>query len=112
MLSVLVLATTVTFGFPGAAQKSRRRKPAPTPTASPTPVPLQRAAGSCVRYEPNQYVIVAELGQAGRVFRIDGETVIRVPRLKTGSRVRILFEDSPEGPVARRILPGPEAPAK
>jgi len=49
---------------------------------------------------------VAEVGSAGRVFRIDGETQIEAP-LRTGTRVRILWFDSPAGPVARHILPGP-----
>ncbi|MEO6323996.1 MAG: hypothetical protein ABIT01_16525 [Thermoanaerobaculia bacterium] len=110
IVALIVIAATGTFGLEGAAKKAKKRKPVPkiTPVPTPTPIPFQRAAGSCLRYEANQYVIVAELGQAGRVFRIDADTVIRVPKLKTGNRVRVLFEDSPEGPVARRILPGPE----
>ena len=112
ILTIALASATGTFGLEGAARK-RRRRPAPTPTvtSTPTPVPFQRAAGSCVRYEPSHYIIVAELGQAGRSFRIDEGTVIRVISLRIGSRVRILLEDSPDGPVARRILPGPE-PAK
>lgn len=97
-----------------AAGKKRRkptptRTPARTATPRPTAIPLLRAAGSCVLYEPGQSLVVAEVGEAGHVFRIDPETVVEAPRLEKGARVRILYVETPEGPLARRILPGPVA---
>jgi hypothetical protein len=90
----------------GAARKVRPT-PTPAPTATPTPVPFLRAAGSCLRYEPGAYVVLSEVGQPGRAFHIDRNTEITAsPR--RGVRLRILYEDGPEGPVARKILPGPE----
>ena len=90
--------------------KPRRRRPTPTPTPAytptPTPVPLLRAAGSCLRYEKDHFLVLAEVGTAGRVFHIDKSTVIAA-KIATGARLRILYVDSPEGPLARRILPGP-----
>src|SRR6185369_12518753 len=60
--------------------KPRRRRPTPTPTPAytptPTPVPLLRAAGSCLRYEKDHFLVLAEVGTAGRVFHIDKSTVI------------------------------------
>ncbi|MDL2717981.1 MAG: hypothetical protein PT977_09520 [Acidobacteriota bacterium] len=95
----------------GAAKKKKKKTPVPTatpaPTATPTPVPFLRAAGACLRYEPGAYVVLSEVGQPGRAFHIDGRTEITAaPR--RGARLRILYEDGPEGPVARKILPGPE----
>jgi hypothetical protein len=93
---------------PGAT--GRKKKPTPTatpaPTATPTAVPFLRAAGACLRYEPGAYVVLSEVGQPGRAFRVDGRTEITaVPR--RGVRLRILYEDGPDGPVARKIMPGP-----
>jgi len=88
------------------AAKKKRPTPAPTPTAAPTPVPFLRAAGACLRYEPNAYVVLSEVGQGGRVFLLDAATEITAAP-KRGSRLRILYTDSPDGPVARKIMPGP-----
>jgi hypothetical protein len=87
--------------------KKKRPTPTPAPTATPTPVPFLRAAGACVRYEPGAYVVLSEVGHPGRAFRIDASTEITAAP-KRGVRLRILYEDSPDGPVARKILPGPE----
>ncbi|HQR45356.1 MAG TPA: hypothetical protein PK598_04975, partial [Thermoanaerobaculia bacterium] len=80
------------------------------PTATPTPAPLLRAAGSCLSYAPGKNVVLAEVGTTGRVFRIDAETRLET-RVRVGARLRILYVEGPEGPVARRVLPGP-APEK
>jgi hypothetical protein len=88
------------------AAPAKKRKPTATPTATPTPVPLRKAAGSVVGWVPGKHVVVAEVGSAGRVFRIDSETQIEAS-LRTGSRVRILWVEDPAGPIARLILPGP-----
>ncbi|MGZ6988647.1 MAG: hypothetical protein ACXVH0_06785 [Thermoanaerobaculia bacterium] len=90
------------------AAKKKRRTPTPTPapTATPTPVPFLRAAGACLRYEPGAYIVLSEVGQPGRAFHIDARTEI-VARPKRGTRLRILYEDSADGPIARRIMPGP-----
>lgn len=101
-----------------AAQAARRRKPTPTvsPTPTPTPVPtavptpepeLRKAAGSCLRYEAGAYVMLVEVGQPGRAFRIDSQTDIAA-RPRRGARLRILYVDTPDGPLARKIMPGPE----
>ena len=83
-----------------------RRTPTPAPTPTETPIPLYRAAGFCMKYEPGHFLVLAELGQAGRVFHIDKGTVIST-RVSTGARLRVVYEETPEGPMARRILPGP-----
>ena len=83
-----------------------KEKPPPTPTAVPAPAPLRRAAGSCVAFELGHHVLVAEVGTTGRLFRIDASTVMAT-RPRIGSRIRILYIETPEGPVARKILPGP-----
>jgi hypothetical protein len=88
------------------AVPARRKRPTATPAATPTPLPLRKAAGSVVSWVPGRNVVVAEVGMAGRVFRIDGETQIEAP-LRTGSRIRILWVQGPDGPIARHILPGP-----
>jgi len=92
----------------GAAKKKRPTPtPTPVPTATPTSAPFLRAAGACLRYEPGAYVVLSEVGQPGRVFRIDASTEITAAP-KRGVRLRILYEDGPDGPIARKILPGPE----
>ncbi len=91
------------------AAKKRRRTPTPTPapTATPTPVPFLRAAGACLQYEPGAFIVLSEVGHPGRAFHIDSRTEIAAaPR--RGARLRILYEDTPNGPVARKIMPGPE----
>jgi hypothetical protein len=108
-LSCALLAAAFALLLPATAgaapAKKRKRQPA-TPTATPTAVPLRKAAGAVVGWVPGKHVIVAEVGSAGRVFRIDGETQIETS-LRTGARVRILWVDDPAGPIARHILPGP-----
>jgi hypothetical protein len=92
----------------GAApgQAARKKKPRPTPTATPTPAPLLKAAGSCIAWVPRKHLILAEVGTTGRVFRVDASTEVAV-RVRVGARIRILYVEGPEGPVARKILPGP-----
>ena len=103
-LMVLLLSAPAS----GAARKKRRTPtPTPAPTATPTPVPFLRAAGSCLRYEPGAFLVLSEVGQPGRAFHIDANTEITVTP-KRGARLRILYEDGPDGPIARKIMPGPE----
>jgi hypothetical protein len=106
----LVLAGFL-LAVPASGASKKKRLPTPTatpaPTATPTPVPFLRAAGSCLRYEPGAYVVLSEVGQPGRAFRIDEKTEITAAA-KRGVRLRILYEDGPDGPIARKILPGPE----
>ena len=83
-----------------------KKKPRPTPTATPTPVPLLRAAGSCLSYVPGKSLVLAEVGRTGKAFRIDSTTRIET-RIRAGGRLRILYAEGPDGPVARSILPGP-----
>ena len=83
-----------------------KKKPRPTPTATPTPVPILRAAGSCLSYVPGKTVVLAEVGTTGRVFRIDTSTRIET-KVRKGARLRILYVEGPDGPIARSILPGP-----
>ncbi|HUM01860.1 MAG TPA: hypothetical protein VL084_06215 [Thermoanaerobaculia bacterium] len=95
------VALMVLFGtFPGLA--ASKKKPTPTPT----PAPLLRAAGSCLAWIPGKHLVLAEVGTTGRVFRVDASTEIGV-KIGVGSRLRVLYEMGPEGPVARKILPGP-----
>ncbi len=104
-LAVLFLSAPVSE----AARKKKRRTPTPTPapTATPTPAPFLRAAGSCLRYEPGAFLVLSEVGQPGRAFDIDANTEITATP-KRGARLRILYEDGPDGPIARKIMPGPE----
>ena len=83
------------------------RRPYYGPPA-PTPEPYLRAAGACMEFTPGQYLVLAEVGATGRVFRIDADTRIEAD-VRKGARVRVLYVDGPEGPVARKILPGPAA---
>jgi hypothetical protein len=102
-LALAVLLATPASG----AVKKRHPTPTPAPTPTPTPIPFLRAAGACLRYEPGAYIVLSEVGHPGRVFRINASTEITVvPR--RGGRIRILYEDDPEGPIARKIMPGPE----
>ncbi|HSB64136.1 MAG TPA: hypothetical protein VLJ18_08215 [Thermoanaerobaculia bacterium] len=100
-----------------AAKRKKRRTPTPTPTpaptATPTPTPFLRAAGSCLRYEPGAFLVLSEVGQPGRAFHIDSNTEITATP-KRGARLRVLYEDGPDGPIARKIMPGPaeEKPGK
>ena len=99
-----------------ATTKKKRRRPAPTPTArpyygppAPTPEPYLRAAGACMEFVPGEYLVVAEVGAKGRVFRIDVETRVEAD-VRKGARVRVLYVESDGGPVARKVLPGPSPP--
>ena len=103
----LALAALIFTAPSSGAAKRERPTPTAAPTTTPTPVPFLRAAGACLRYEPGAYVVLSEVGQPGRAFRIDASTEITAaPR--RGVRLRILYEDGPDGPVARKIMPGPE----
>lgn len=82
------------------------KKPRPTPSATPTPLPILRAAGSCLSYVPGKNLILAEVGTTGRVFRIDSSTRIET-RVREGARLRILYVEGPDGPIAKSVLPGP-----
>lgn len=94
--------------------KKPRAKPVPTappapvyygPPAPPQPIYL-RAAGAAVLVEPGHFLVLAEVGATGRVFRIDPKTEFVVtPR--AGDRIRVLYVDEADGPVARKVLPGP-----
>jgi hypothetical protein len=107
--AALALAIAVLAAGPGSA--ATKKKPTPTPTAAPTPSrtpgpELRKAAGSCLRYEAGAYIMLSEVNQPGRAFKIDSETDIAV-RPRRGARLRILYIDAPEGPVARKIMQGP-----
>jgi hypothetical protein len=114
----LTVAALLSMGTTSAHAQRRRRpaqRPRPTPTATPgprptaTPIPFYRAAGFCLRYEKDHFLVLAELGQAGRVFHIDRDTIVAA-KVTTGARLRILYVETPDGPVAKRILPGPADP--
>ena len=102
--SLAVALVALLGAAPG--QSTPKKKPRPTPTATSTPPPLLKAAGSCVAWVPRKHLILAEVGTSGRVFRVDASTEITA-RVRVGSRIRILYVEGPEGPVARKILPGP-----
>lgn len=118
--SLVALLAAVLLFAPGPADaktKRKKKRAAPAPTArpyygppAPTPPAWLRAAGACMEFTPGQHLVVAEVGATGRVFRLDGETKIEAD-VRKGARVRVLYVDGPDGPVARRILPGPVAPA-
>ena len=61
-----------------------------------------------MEFTPGRYLVLAEVGATGRVFRLDADTRVEAD-VRKGSRVRVLYVDGPEGPVARKILPGPAA---
>ncbi len=113
----VALAAAALLAGPGAqaAKKKKKRAPTPTPTATPTPTPtptpvppeLRKAAGACLRYEAGAFIMLSEVGHPGRAFRIDSGTDITA-RPRRGARLRILYVETPEGPVARKIMPGPE----
>ncbi len=93
------------------ARHHAKRTPATRPyygPPAPTPLPYLRAAGACMAFTPGEYLVVAEVGSTGRVFRIDGETVISAD-VRKGARVRVLYVEGAAGPVARKVMPGPEA---
>ncbi len=108
--AVFLLAVALAGSAPVPLQAATKKKPksTPTPTATPTPTPppYLRAAGACLKYEPGQYLIVAEVGETGRAFRIDESTVLETTLVR-GTRVRVFYLDGPDGPVAKRVMPGP-----
>ena len=114
-LALAVAALAAGPGAEAATKKKKRKRPTPTATAvptataSPTPTPqeLRKAAGACLRYEAGAFIMLSEVGQPGRAFRIDSGTDITA-RPRRGARLRILYVETPEGPVARKIMPGPE----
>lgn len=115
--SLLLGALLLPVPAGAAARRRRKAKPRATPTPAarpfygppaPPPPSYLRAAGACMEYTPGQHLVVAEIGATGRVFRIDGDTRVET-EVRKGARVRILYVDGPEGPLARRILPGPVA---
>ena len=112
-LSPVTLAATALLLFalllPAPADAKTKKKKTARPYSgppAPTPLPYLRAAGACMEFTPGQHLVVAEVGATGRVFRVDAQTSIETD-VKKGARVRVLYVDGPEGPVARKILPGP-----
>ena len=103
---VLAVAVCVLVASPEGDAAKKKPRPTPTATPTPTPVPLLRAAGSCLSYVPGKSLVLAEVGRTGKVFRIDSKTRIET-RIRSGARLRILYAEAPDGPVARSILPGP-----
>ena len=103
LAALLAAALLVLFGTVPALAAPKKK---PTPTATPTAEPLLRAAGSCLTYVPGKHIVLAEVGTSGRVFGIDSRTRLET-KVRAGARIRILYVEGPEGPVARRILPGP-----
>jgi hypothetical protein len=110
LLLAAALATAGSNPAEGAAKakKKPRATATPAPTPTPTPPPYLRAAGACVKYEPGQYLIVAEVGETGRAFRIDDSTSLETKPVH-GTRIRIFYVEGPDGPIARRVMPGPAA---
>lgn len=119
--TIRLFAATLLLGallLPGAAdgakKKKAKSKATPTPAAAPEhygpPAPSDRdfgrAAGVCLLYEPGQHIVVAEVGEKGRAFWIDSDTVVEA-KVAKGVRVRVLYTDGADGPLARKILPGP-----
>jgi hypothetical protein len=112
--AAVAAALALSVAAPTAAAKKRKAaKPRPTPAAkpiygppAPTPAPQLRAAGSCLSYEADHFVLLAEVGQQGRMFRIGPDTVLHVEP-KKGARIRLIYVETPDGPLAREVLPGP-----
>lgn len=113
LLLALLLSPSADAKTKKKATKKKAPRPVPTATArpyygppAPTPENYLRAAGACMEFTPGQYLVLAEVGATGHVFRIDADTRIEAD-VRKGARVRVLYVDGPEGPVARKILPGP-----
>ena len=109
--AVLAFASAGILSTPVSAAKKKPPTPTPTPSPSPTPTAtpapeLRKAAGSCVKYEAGAYVILSEVGGPGRAFKIDSGTDVAT-RPRRGARLRILYVETAEGPVARKIMAGP-----
>jgi len=116
--ALLLVALLQPLPVDAKTRKTAKKTPRPAPTATarpyygppaPTPESYLRAAGACMEFTPGQYLVLAEVGATGHVFRIDADTRIEAD-VRKGARLRILYVEGPEGPVARKILPGP-APA-
>lgn len=84
-----------------------KRKAAPAPVPTPTPPQFLRAAGACLDYHPGQFIVLAEPGGQGRAIQIDSATELSITP-ERGARVRVLYKEGPEGPIAKKILAGPE----
>jgi hypothetical protein len=110
--ALLLLSAVIATSGPGTAagastaKKKPRATATPTPVPTPTPPPYLRAAGACVRYDPGHYLVLAEVGETGRAFRIDESTSLEVKPVH-GLRLRIFYVEGPDGPIARRVMPGP-----
>ncbi len=95
---------------PKARKPTRKAAPAKrkaTPIPTPTPPQFLRAAGACLDYHPGQFIVLAEPGGQGRAIQIDSATELSITP-ERGARVRVLYKEGPEGPIAKKILAGPE----
>jgi hypothetical protein len=110
--AILLLSSLLAASGAGPAKgatttkKKPRATAAPTAVPTPTPPPYLRAAGACVRYDPGHYLVLAEVGETGRAFRIDESTSMEV-KPAHGLRLRVYYVEGPDGPIARRVMPGP-----
>jgi len=102
----LLLAVSLDAGGAPAAKRKPKATPTPTAVPTPTPPPYLRAAGACVRFQPGHYIMVAEVGETGRAFKVDEQTSFET-KVVHGARLRIYYVEGPDGPVARRVMPGP-----
>lgn len=114
-IAAVVLGLVAVLAVPADAAKRKKKGPRPTPAPrplygppAPTPPPILRAAGACLGYEPGQFLLLSEVGEQGRMFRIGPDTVLRV-QPRRGARIRLLYVETPEGPLAREVLPGPSS---
>ena len=105
----LLSAALAAYGSgPAQAATKAKKKSKATPTPTPTPPPYLRAAGTCAGFEPGHFLILAEVGETGRAFRIDEATSLETRPVR-GTRVRVYYVEGPDGPIARRVMPGPAA---
>ena len=111
-LAVFLLSAALAAYGSGPAQAAtkakKKSKATSTPTPTPTPPPYLRAAGTCAGFEPGHFLILAEVGETGRAFRIDEATSLETRPVR-GTRVRVYYVEGPDGPIARRVMPGPAA---
>jgi hypothetical protein len=111
-LAVFLLSAALAAYGSGPAQAAtkakKKSKATSTPTPTPTPPPYLRAAGTCAGFEPGHFLILAEVGETGRAFRIDEATSLETRPVR-GTRVRVYYVEGPDGPIARRVIPGPAA---
>ena len=114
VVTLLLLGALLLPGGAEGAKKKKGVRPTPTPAAAkehygppaPTDRDFSRAAGTCLLYEAGHHVVLAEVGDKGRAFRIDADTAVET-RVVKGGRIRILYTEDADGPLARKILPGP-----